>query len=528
MPVQLEAVFRSLAVRNFRHNAVANAGYVARDTLADGDPEGWRVMVLTNVLGPALLVRAALPALTRSRGRIVFVGSTSGLEHLEGSLYSATKWAVTALAENTRLLVTGDGVGVTLIAPGRGRARLTLTRLSSVHKGRLSDDRRTGMDSYDVIVVGLGGMGSAAAYHLAARGLRVLGLERFDPAHNRGSSHGGSRITRQSYFEDPAYVPLLLRAYELWEALATDSGRDVITLTGGLMLGPPDSLVVAGSRRSAEQWGLPYEILDAGQIRRRFPTLAARDGEVALYEQMAGFVRPEATVAAHLQLATRAGADLRFNDPVEKWEAMSGGAGVRVLTGDGAYTADRAVICPGPWAPRLLSRPGHHVQGGTAGHVLVPADRRSGAVPAGSAPDLHLGRGRRPPVLRVPGDRRPGRRREGHLLPAGEICTPESIDRTVYPQEIAAIADHVADRIPTLPGTYLRAATCMYTTTADENFVIATHPEHPQVTVACGFSGHGFKFVPVVGEILADLAIAGTTTHDIALFDPRRPALASS
>src|SRR3954462_6228018 len=156
---------------------------------------------------------------------------------------------------------------------------------------------------HDVIVIGLGGMGSAAAYHLAARGQRVLGLERFTPAHDRGSSHGGSRITRQSYFEDPAYVPLLLRGYELWNRLAADSGRDVIRLCGGIYLGPPDSLTFAGSLRAAQEWSLPHEVLDAAEVTRRFPTLRPATGTLALYEDQAGFVRPEETVAAHLELA---------------------------------------------------------------------------------------------------------------------------------------------------------------------------------------------------------------------------------
>lgn len=384
------------------------------------------------------------------------------------------------------------------------------------------------MDSYDVIVVGLGGMGSAAAYHLAARGQRVLGLERYDPAHNRGSSHGGSRITRQAYFEDPAYVPLLLRAYELWEALAADSGRNVITLTGGLMMGQPDSLAVAGSRRSADEWGLAYEILDAPEIRRRYPTLAARDGEVALYEQKAGFVKPEATVAAHLQLAAKAGAELRFNDPVETWQARPGGAGVRVQTGNGSYSADHLVICPGAWAPGLLSDLG--ITFTVERQVMYWFQPTGGVEPF--LPDRH-------PIYiweeadglqfyGFPAIDGPDGGVKVAFFRQGEACTPESIDRTVYPGEVAAIADHLADHMPDLPGTFLRAATCMYTNTPDENFVIATHPEHPQVTVACGFSGHGFKFVPVVGEIVADLASTGSTAHPIALFDPRRPALAAS
>ena len=383
------------------------------------------------------------------------------------------------------------------------------------------------METYDVIVVGLGGMGSSAAYHLASRGQRVLGLDRFDPAHNRGSSHGGSRITRQAYYEDPAYVPLLLRAYELWDALATDSGRDVITLTGGLMIGQPDSHTVAGSRRSAEQWGLPHELLDAAEIRRRFPTLTARDGEIALYEQNAGFVRPEATVAAHLQLATEAGAHLRFNEPVENWQALPGGAGVRVLTGGDAYTADRLVICPGAWAPRLLSDLG--VPLAVERQVMYWFQPTGGVGPY--LPDRHpiyiwedagLQFYGFPAIDGPDGGAKVAFYRKGYTA-----CTPESIDRTVYPEEIAAMADQLADCVPTLPGTYLRAATCMYTTAPDEHFVIATHPEHAQVTVACGFSGHGFKFVPVVGEILADLATTGRTEHPIALFDPRRPALAT-
>ncbi len=381
------------------------------------------------------------------------------------------------------------------------------------------------MTSYDVIVAGLGGMGSSAAYHLARRGRRVLGLERFGSAHNRGASHGGSRVTRQAYFEDPAYVPLLLRAYELWDALAADSGRDVITLTGGLMIGRPGSRTVAGSRRSAEEWGLPHEMLDAAEIRRRFPTLRVPDGEVALYEAKAGLVRPEATVSAHLALAAGRGADLRFDEPVEKWEALPGGDGVRVQTAAGTYSAQRLVVCPGAWAPQLLAGMGlPFVVERQVQYWFAP----TGGVPA-FLPDRH-------PIyiwedaggLQVygfPAIDGPDGGVKVAFFRRGEACTPESVDRTVHPDEIAFMADHLASRLPAVPGRFLRAATCLYTNTPDEHFVIAAHPRHPQVTVACGFSGHGFKFVPVVGEILADLATAGATDHPIGLFDPRRPAL---
>ncbi|MGW1211944.1 N-methyl-L-tryptophan oxidase [Streptomyces sp. NPDC002499] len=380
--------------------------------------------------------------------------------------------------------------------------------------------------TYDVIVIGLGGMGSAAAHHLSARGARVLGLEKFGPVHNRGSSHGGSRITRQSYFEDPAYVPLLLRAYELYEDLHRATGREVAILPGGVMVGRPDSRTVSGSLLSAQQWDLPHEMLDAKEIRRRFPTLAPKDDEVALYEKKAGLLRPENTVAAHLQLATRQGADLHFEEPMTRWEPYRDG--VRVHTSENTYTAGQLVICPGAWAPQLLTDLGvpftierqvmywFQPRGGVdpfvpANHPIYIWEDAAGVqvygFPAIDGPELGA--------------------KVAFFRKGGEVTTPETIDRTVHEEEVRAMADHMAGCIPDLPGTFLKAATCMYSNTPDEHFVIARHPAHPEsVTVACGFSGHGFKFVPVVGEIVADLALTGATEHPIGLFDPARLAAA--
>jgi sarcosine oxidase len=380
------------------------------------------------------------------------------------------------------------------------------------------------MAGHDVVVVGLGGMGSAAAAHLAARGQRVLGLERFGVAHDRGSSHGGSRIVRQSYFEDPAYVPLLLRAYELWDALAADSGADVFTRTGGVFLGRPDSLTVAGSLRSAREWGLAHELLDAAEIRRRFPTLAPRPDEVGLYETVAGFARPELTVAAHLALAGRSGAELHFDEPVVEWTTTADG-GVRVRTAAGEYTAGRLVVCPGAWAPELLADLG--VPCTVERQVMYWFQPAGGVGPY--APDRHPVYIHEAPdgtqVYGFPAIDGPDGGAKIAFFRRGTPCTPGDIDREVHPEEVAAMARHAGEVLPTLPGRFLTAATCMYTTTPDQHFVIATHPDAPQLTVACGFSGHGFKFVPVVGEILADLATTGTTKHPIDLFDPRRPAL---
>ncbi|WP_055470381.1 N-methyl-L-tryptophan oxidase, partial [Streptomyces pathocidini] len=374
--------------------------------------------------------------------------------------------------------------------------------------------------TYDVIVLGLGGMGSAAAHHLAARGARVLGLEKFGPAHNRGSSHGGSRITRQSYFEDPAYVPLLLRAYELYERLERDTGCEVATLCGGVMVGRPDSRTVAGSLLSARRWDLPHEMLDAREVRRRFPTLTPAEDEVALYEARAGLVRPENTVAAHLRLADRDGAELRFEEPVTRWEALPGG-GVRVRTARNTYSAGQLVICPGAWAPRLLTDLGVPF---TIERQVMYWFQPSGGTHA-FAPERHpiyiWEDARAVQIYGFPAIDGPDGGAKVAFFRKGTVCTPETIERTVHDREVAAMAGQVADRLPDLPGRFLTAATCMYSNTPDEHFVIARHPAHPgSVTVACGFSGHGFKFVPVVGEILADLALTGETPHPIELFDP--------
>ena len=372
--------------------------------------------------------------------------------------------------------------------------------------------------TYDVIVIGLGGMGSAAAYHLAARGQRVLGLEKFTPAHNKGSSHGGSRIIRQSYFEDPAYVPLLLRSYELWEELAVASAREVYRETGGLFIGPPDCLTVAGSLRASQEWDLPHTILDGAEIRSRFPNFTPEPGDIALFEAKAGFARPELTVQAHLDLAEKAGATLQFGEEVLEWSETSGGVAVR--TGNGTYTAGQVVICPGAWAPALLADFGIPITverqvlywldpvGGTESFVDQPIfiDEDASGMQIYGFPAIDGPRG----GVKVAFFRK------------GVECTPETIDRTVHECEIRDVRDHIATLVPALDGRCLDSATCMYSNTPDQHFVIARHPDSANVTVACGFSGHGFKFVPVVGEILADLAISGATAHPISLFDPRR------
>ncbi len=372
--------------------------------------------------------------------------------------------------------------------------------------------------AFDVIVIGLGGMGSAAAYHLAARGKRVLGLEKFTPAHDRGSSHGGSRIIRQSYFEDPAYVPLLLRAYELWDKLAADSQREVHRLTGGLFIGPPDCLTVAGSLQASREWNLPHEVFDAAEIRSRFPNFTPRSGDIALYEARTGFARPEMTVQAHIDLAERAGATLLFGEEVLEWSEAAGGVTVR--TAKATYTAGQLVICPGAWAPQLLAEFGIPIT--VERQVLYWLDPVGGTAPFVDHPIFIYENAHGEQIYGFPAIDGPRGGVKVAFFRKGVVCTPDTIDRAVHDHEISEMRDRVAELLPALDGPCLHSATCMYSNTPDRHFVIARHPDSANVTVACGFSGHGFKFVPVVGEILADLAIDGATGHPISLFDPRR------
>lgn len=374
------------------------------------------------------------------------------------------------------------------------------------------------MTHYDVIVLGLGGMGSAAAYRLAQRGQRVLGLDQFAPVHNRGSSHGGSRITRQAYLEGPEYVPLLLRAHELWDGLERDSGRRLFTRCGGLMVGTAESRTITGSVASAQAFDIPHELLDDGEIRRRFPTMTPSAGEVALYEPGAGLVSPEGSVAAHLQLAARCGAELHHEEKVFTWSTMAGG--VRVGTSHDYYTADRLVLCPGAWAGEVLRDFGveftvrRQVQ-----YWFAPAEVEPFGV---DRHPVYLWEGDGYTFYGFPAHNGPADGVKVAFHSGGRPCTADGIDRTVTADEFHEMATTVKRHLPTLPGTFLRAATCLYTDTADESFVVAPHPDEECVVLACGFSGHGFKFVPVLGEIIADLVIDGATAHPIDRFDPAR------
>lgn len=353
--------------------------------------------------------------------------------------------------------------------------------------------------TYDVVVVGLGGVGSATAAALARRGSRVLGLDRYPPVHDQGASHGETRIVRKAYFEGAGYVPLLHRAYELWDELG------LLTRIGALFLGAEDSRVVGGTLDTARQWGLPHELLEAGEVHRRFPAFTPPRGTVALLEADAGWVSPEAAVRAQLDRAAAAGADLRFGQQVTGWTATADG--VRVTAGHGRYDAGALVLAPGRWAVDLLDLP-LRVESRTVGWYAPPD-------PAAFAPE-------RFPVWiweRADGTAPYGFPDVGTGVKTAVHSSTTRPAELWQPHEVAEL---VAPLLPGLGHQVLRAAQCTYTLTPDEHSVVGRHPQSARVLVACGFSGHGFKLTPVLGEALTDLAVDGATGHDLSLFAPQR------
>lgn len=372
------------------------------------------------------------------------------------------------------------------------------------------------MSTYDVVVAGLGGFGSSAAYHLARRGLRVLGLDPRPGGHAEGSSHGESRIVRQVYFEGAAYVPLLLRTYELWADLAAATGAPLLHRTGGLFMGAPGTRVLEGSAATAREWGLAHEVLDAAEIARRFPALRPPAGTLGLFEPQAGVVSPEAAVLAHLRAAAASGAELCHDAAVAGWRAA--GDGVRVETTRGVVEAGSLVLAPGKWAPELL--------GGLSLPLVVERRVQHWFAPE-SADAFTVGR---LPVWLW--DLADGTSLYG--VPAvggdGSVKAAVHFSRDVAPGDWTPgeVASTLSALMPSLGSRHVRSAECWYTLTPDENFVVGRHPAHENVVLACGFSGHGFKFTPVLGEVLADLVLDGRSPFDLGLFAPTRFATARS
>ena len=368
------------------------------------------------------------------------------------------------------------------------------------------------MAHYDVIVVGVGGMGSATAYHLARRGARVLGLERYDIPHAMGSSHGVNRIIRMAYFEDPSYVPLLSRSYELWRHLEEVSGERLLVITGGIDAAPKDHRVFIGSLESCRRHGLDHEVLDAGEVGRRFPGYRLPEAHMAVFQPDGGYVMSERCIVAHVDAALAHGAEVHGREQVVGWEPL--GDGVRVTTDRGEYTADRMVVTAGAWTMGLvdplvgLATPERQVLG-----WFQP--KRPELFSPERFPIFNLevdeGHFYGFPVETIPGFK------IGLYHHLEEDVDPDTMDREPNAADEAALRVAVDRYFPDASGPVLTLKTCLFTNSPDEHFILDTHPELSQVVIGAGFSGHGFKFSAVVGEILADLALEGTTTHDISI-----------
>lgn len=365
---------------------------------------------------------------------------------------------------------------------------------------------------YDTIVVGVGAMGSAACYHLARRGRRVLGLERFDIPHDRGSSHGINRIFRLAYYEHPSYVPLMRRALELWRDLENTFGERLVFVTGSVDAGPPDSEVFHGSVESCRVHGLDHEVLTSSELTRRFPGYRLPAEAMAVYQPNGGFLASERCVVAHVAAAQAKGARIHAREKAVSWTVTDQG-GVRVETDRGSYEAETLVLTSGAWMREFLPN---------LASLAVPERQVLGwfqpLAPELFTPDrfpvfnisVEEGRYYGFPVFRVPGFK------IGRYHHLQETTDPDAVNREVGAADEEALRMCVRRHFPQGNGPTMALRTCLFTNSPDEHFIVDRATE--QVVVAAGFSGHGFKFAAVIGEILADLAADGTTRHDISLF----------
>ena len=369
-------------------------------------------------------------------------------------------------------------------------------------------------ERYEVIVVGIGGMGSATAYHLADRGADVLGLERYDIPHNMGSSHGTTRIIRKPQYEDPAYVPLVRRAYDLWHDLEAETGRDLLSVTGGITAGPSGGQVFERTRESCQIHDIDHELLSGTAVNDRFPGYELPDSHRAVYQPDGGFLDPEQCIVAHVEAGHRAGAEIRARERVEEITALRSG-GVRVTSSKRSYEAGQVVVTAGAWAPKLVPELAEH----------AVAQRQVLAWLQPTAPErfeprnfpifvhgAHDGHYYGLPRYDVPGFKL------GKFNHREERVDPDAMDREPRPADERLLRAYADRYFPAGAGPTMRLATCLFTNTPDGHFIVDTLPDREQIAVGAGFSGHGFKFASVVGEILADLVVNGETDHEIGLF----------
>jgi len=369
------------------------------------------------------------------------------------------------------------------------------------------------MDHFDAIVAGMGGMGSATAYQLARRGLKVLGLEKHNLLHDMGSSHGLTRIIRLPYYEHPAYVPLLFRAYELWRQLENLTGERILFVTGGIDAGPENGRIVQGSLAACKEHSLRHQVLDAADLHERFPGVCLSQDMVSVYSPDSGFVLSERAIALYTRLALEHGVEVHAREPVVGWEVCPDSIIVR--TEVSTYSASRLIVSAGAWTSKLMPslskvlRPERQVLIWT--RPLRPDIFQLGAFPIFNlqSPEGHFYGF---PVYDFPGFK------IGRYHHRNEKVDPDAMDRECHPEDEAVLREGITRYFPEANGPTLALKVCLFTNTPDEHFILDAHPESERVFIAAGFSGHGFKFCSVVGEIMAELASSGATRHNLDLF----------
>jgi sarcosine oxidase len=378
--------------------------------------------------------------------------------------------------------------------------------------------RSVSADMLDVIVLGLGAMGTAALHRLALAGLRVRGIDRFEVPNAMGSSHGGTRVTRKAYFEDARYVPLLERSWTLVRDMEKERGETLLVRTGGLYFGPEGAAGVIAARDAARAYDLSHEWLDASAIRSRFPMFAPADGDSGVFEHDAGLLYAERFVTAQSELALAAGAELRINERVLRVEI--GDEGVRVTTDGGVHEAERVVVALGPWSAQAIGLPPPPIPLRVERQVQLWFDPIDAALFTPERMPIFLRFGESTAFYGLPIAVHPGVKVCQHH--GGTPADPDTLDRLGHDRDEAPVRAFVKRHLPLADGPLAGARVCMYTNTPDEHFVVGVHPASDRVLVMQGFSGHGFKLAPAIGELVAELATRGTTTLDASLFDPRR------
>lgn len=377
------------------------------------------------------------------------------------------------------------------------------------------------MKRTECIVIGAGGVGSAVLYHLAKRGVKALALDRFPPGHDRGSSHGATRIIRLAYMEHPDYVPLLRRAYELWEELGRRAGRRLYHETGIFYAGAAGGKTLPALLECASRHALPLEELSPEEQRHRFPGFLVPASMPTLFEKTAGYVEAETSVRIHVEQACGHGAEIRIGETVRGWQGER--SGVTVQTDRDSYEAERLVIAPGAWANQILRGIGVDFELRRKELFWFEAANRDYEADTGCpAFFFETPEGVFYGFPAIDGD---GVKVAEHT--GGEpVADPLNLDRSPLPADRDRIDRFIARHLPGVSRTLRRHAVCMYTMSRDEHFVVDRYPGCDNVFFAAGLSGHGFKFTPVLGEILADLVLTGQTDRPISFLRLGRPGLA--